>query len=1811
MAGHRPKRTTASASTLLSSSPRDPNSCPFEDFLQYLDSSLSRNAFLRLSEGTIKKMKATLATLRRTDQKIASDIVERIVSVIDAIQETCSQLHPSAFVAIVRILIHAGSSQFRDRGLYLLAESLHNANKNQEATDDIQKSLSDISKDCLELIFVTFCDKSESYKTRRWVGLLVLELTSHSDDNVGLIGFIPEDKRRKLGSQILYEENEILRTISGRILTTLTSSDIIPKEWLFPAQTEKELIAQYPEQAPSASQWDKRFSSYLDNIWDKIAGTENNGSIDFAQNVVTIPEYLNTRTMSIYHRSIYVVLSDSVYIYIHSEKKGFDTAIDIPFHLISDIRVKPTPLDQSVGTEPPADLILTIKDNGGDQACVNSSPSKLSVVQLTFRDTALATNIGKAVRLCGAKLNSETGGQDTAADNEKMPNHRDHSEPTKKTSFIKASQSIGGFSFDHNHTSKATKRNNSMRVSQSDERLALYENTAVASAKVTKQTSFKELPQSEKRLALDGNDDINTETIEAQDISGIHTNNHDTESPYEESSANLFVGVEIASESSPITVQDKILPTKKSQNTVDNDGSLYDASPVAHGRRPRSSIAAAPTNSIIGPQERVLPIPTTASIAQEQNVVGGVGKTRKSPRLAPTKVNTRTEDNEVSGMTINTSVAFGISSPIHRSPLVAFPNNPADDALLPTQCDGSTDELVKMLPVTTRPKKKPALKSKKPLGLSKKSDEKGNTTSKSTKQEDKATERKYPLAKGDIIEETQDTGDVDIAPEKAPKQHSEKENKIWNIEADSQKLTALPVKKSVETGKGASKKRKAELDVPDRTRRSTRRNVLSVKETANEFADGTDDKSDRDNKLFPTKLAKIEQVDGKEDSVVAAAVVTKPKKGKKKPLLRPKAALKVKESVPNDIDMSHADIGGPHVESDGGPHIESDPLDPLQRHETFFEEAFHDYELPNMDDGPQFIPVPPVSAVTKMASKMADMFGFVGESPELQRKLRVYGKPAQKATRATQKQSKPKAKVSPKGKEREEVDILPEADSLPEQPEQKRSLITTGKAPITTLGKEVETICISSDEESDDSEDDEPCQPQAVTNSAMIKRDEKSTLATAVKTESFMPALLEAPSDLSPKDQSTPAMADLSHPTAVAPTKVRNAVDASHLVDDHLSRKTPIVAFGRNGPKNKGVSSAMKPKPVEQLNSKMDMAKLVNAVAFGPSRKRPSPESIPHVEASLPKRAKKVEVAANKAEDNDVYNDDIPNMLPHRLKSSTPFAPEQDSLLCSSQSRVDENGSPHARPTTIEETAKVAQNRRRTLSIPERMSYISQNNDNVIEKGPFDDLDDGMHLVLDDEPTMVQYIDGPSPNRKPQLLGREKEAIVNPRYLLSRPTTAGKNLEVIPETDHASTINSVNPFEERQPRKLSNFAKRLKGEQPVRSRVTMTTESQPQPVLKAANGQPRKRSFVFEPEVSVPDPEKTLVEAESQYQWRRARSISFGSTVSSSDTVDDKASVAESEEDELTPVMAWRKSLQPPYRDLTNTLICMVHALVKNLVDKETAIDYIVDEFARNGTKLVEELEREAGADRRELESQFLNTLQQVTRGFKQTRDATIALNSEWEDLDDLEAQWRKRQHELQDFMNERIKCAPVAPKKRSSIRAKVSRAGSGMMTRPANYEPSSSFGAGVSDDFLNTKKDKRTIKHSAFVNRIEKANTKTLKRRRPSKKLVATLESLAEALPDFDDDGNGGERIVGDAKIKHRSLKSRPGATKRREKLEKMERERFGKNMAQLSVSTESAPAMEGQPHAAAAAATSNKWAALRGFISQTLEQKAEFVKS
>ncbi|KAH7417387.1 ribosome biogenesis protein SLX9-domain-containing protein [Cadophora sp. MPI-SDFR-AT-0126] len=205
---------------------------------------------------------------------------------------------------------------------------------------------------------------------------------------------------------------------------------------------------------------------------------------------------------------------------------------------------------------------------------------------------------------------------------------------------------------------------------------------------------------------------------------------------------------------------------------------------------------------------------------------------------------------------------------------------------------------------------------------------------------------------------------------------------------------------------------------------------------------------------------------------------------------------------------------------------------------------------------------------------------------------------------------------------------------------------------------------------------------------------------------------------------------------------------------------------------------------------------------------------------------------------------------------------------------------------------------------------------------------------------------------------------------------------------------------------------------------------------------------------------------------------------------------------------------------------------------------------------------------------------------------------------------------------------APTAPKKRPSIQAKASNSGSGLIAR---LPPKHREGAIISDSFINSKKDKRVIKHSSFINRIEKAYKKPLKRRRPSKKLVTTLESLADALPDVEElvkendrAASGGAR-GGSGKMAMKSLKSKPGARKRKEKLERMERERFGKNMAVILAggkegeekSPEVAMAVDegeaAEPSATASTApvsnpAVNRFAALRAWVNQNMEKHPAF---
>ncbi|KAL1963497.1 hypothetical protein VTN77DRAFT_8078 [Rasamsonia byssochlamydoides] len=178
---------------------------------------------------------------------------------------------------------------------------------------------------------------------------------------------------------------------------------------------------------------------------------------------------------------------------------------------------------------------------------------------------------------------------------------------------------------------------------------------------------------------------------------------------------------------------------------------------------------------------------------------------------------------------------------------------------------------------------------------------------------------------------------------------------------------------------------------------------------------------------------------------------------------------------------------------------------------------------------------------------------------------------------------------------------------------------------------------------------------------------------------------------------------------------------------------------------------------------------------------------------------------------------------------------------------------------------------------------------------------------------------------------------------------------------------------------------------------------------------------------------------------------------------------------------------------------------------------------------------------------------------------------------------------------------APIRPQNKPTSSARKAASGRG--------EVASSKAGLFQDEFRTTKKDKRMIKHSAFMAKVAKSYQKAPKRRRPSKKLVTNLDSLADALPAAEQgDRNDVSNQVNI--IKQKTLKSGPGAMKRKEKLERMERDRFMKNLAQMTqIEAEGTNTAAGSSESQAEPnSTSSRWAALRGFISQTMEQQPAF---
>lgn len=213
---------------------------------------------------------------------------------------------------------------------------------------------------------------------------------------------------------------------------------------------------------------------------------------------------------------------------------------------------------------------------------------------------------------------------------------------------------------------------------------------------------------------------------------------------------------------------------------------------------------------------------------------------------------------------------------------------------------------------------------------------------------------------------------------------------------------------------------------------------------------------------------------------------------------------------------------------------------------------------------------------------------------------------------------------------------------------------------------------------------------------------------------------------------------------------------------------------------------------------------------------------------------------------------------------------------------------------------------------------------------------------------------------------------------------------------------------------------------------------------------------------------------------------------------------------------------------------------------------------------------------------------------------------------------------------------API--KKRTTVRARIAKKTS---DQRGKYAPPSPTHEDTTEDPITTttntnaetddsafgfklsKQDKRTIKHNQLLHKVREAGISKDKkvrtrRRRPGRKLEAAEDfgGLGEALKEVegewegvsDDEKEGGKEGgngSGKMKMKMKTLKTRPGAMKRKARMEGAEVQRFGRNLALMMGSEGQGKAEGGET---GGDGQKDRWTALRAFIGSTMERDKAF---
>lgn len=366
------------------------------------------------------------------------------------------------------------------------------------------------------------------------------------------------------------------------------------------------------------------------------------------------------------------------------------------------------------------------------------------------------------------------------------------------------------------------------------------------------------------------------------------------------------------------------------------------------------------------------------------------------------------------------------------------------------------------------------------------------------------------------------------------------------------------------------------------------------------------------------------------------------------------------------------------------------------------------------------------------------------------------------------------------------------------------------------------------------------------------------------------------------------------------------------LVDDYVARKTPLVAFDKNGPKNQGLSSFLRGSAIARIKAQ-DTASSASKHQSSAKKRARAAENHQSVDYNTTKKQRIIAMVDLVSSDDDTEDDK--ELSSQRIPTSSGILMRSGS----SMSRVDHNGSP--RVARSGGMTRFGSGLGRVLDGP-TLALIDMSDEDGLAYVPSDDNEE------DSSPENDSLFGG---RKLPPLTGNRKVQPSGPNELVDfdkryTPHHSVGNEYIAVKSKHTVIQEQAvdDPFTKQAIQETEKPSQTIPKQQ--RSNVEQSEESANQPRVATLRSLNRFVAFnKLDSRVTrqtVADPDKTLVEisVSDEPTFTRQQPKKYLNASSDSDTEDSEMGTESPGMQEPPPGQVWHDALRPYQQDLSNLL---------------------------------------------------------------------------------------------------------------------------------------------------------------------------------------------------------------------------------------------------------------------------------------------------